>query len=515
MKIRSEGSWVYVSAPSVKLADELRFFNGVEQFTGEWKVPKTPRLIKHLSEYTHLQRNLRKYYKKHRQRKYPSHLYDFQYEGVRYIAECDGNLLLADDMGLGKTNQLLTWLDEFKKLPAVIVVPAYLRYNWQEEAAMWTKLTTQIITKGKDKLHKADLYIISYDLLSTFEKQFRKLKVQTYSADEAHYLKSSKAKRSKTFKKLSRKSKHTILMTGTPITSKTENLWNILNIINHRVWRSKRQFQFRYCDPKLGARGYEFKGCSHTEELHANVKLTGFLRRRKEDVLKELPGKIRSVLPVDITNRSTYNKARSGIVSYLKAKGLDDKANSAANAETICQLTELRKLAGIGKVKAVIQWVKDQNEEGKHVLIFGVHKESLKQLYEAFKSDSGLIIGNTSTAKRKQLKNAFQAGELMNLFGNVDSMGTGLTLTKAYTVLFFEYPWEPAKLDQAEDRVYRIGQTMPVEIIYMVGLHTIDQKMVELNDKKRINFRQVIDDGKVTPQDSIISTLVSDLLKGG
>lgn len=514
MKVRSEGHFIYISRPTLKLKDELPFFHGQEQFSGEWKIPKTPRFVKHLSTYTHLQRNLRNYYKKHRQRKYPEHLYDFQFEGVRYIAECNGNLLLADDMGLGKTNQLLTWLEDKRPFPAVIVVPAYLRLNWQEEVMKWTDLKCQVLLKGTDALQKADVYIVSYNLLINFEKQFRKMRVRCYGADEAQYLKSSKAKRSKVFKKLSRKAPHKILMTGTPITSKTEDLWNLLNIINHRTWRSKRQFQFRYCDPQLGKRGYEFKGNSHTEELYKKVRLTGFIRRRKDDVLKELPKKIRTIVPVEIENRKEYNEVKQGLIQYLKKQGLKEKASSAENAETICQLTALRKLAGIGKVKSVIRWVEDRNTNGESVLIFGVHQESLKMLYNHFKQTSGLIIGNTSTKRRNVLKKQFQAGKILNLFGHVDSMGTGLTLTKAFTVLFFEFPWEPAKVDQAEDRAHRIGQTRGVGVYNMVGKGTIDEKMVDIIDKKRINIREVIDEGKISSQDNMVSTLVKELAGG-
>lgn len=500
---------------------EMLWFNrGVWNKKREvWLAPFSPRLINKLHKRGYkLCRETRRAYKVYRNLQVPDYLYPFQKTGVKRLEYFGGVALLADEMGLGKTIQLLTWISEANKVPAVIVCPAYLRLNWVKETIKWTNLTYQIITTGKDVLKIVDIYIISYSLLPTYVDWFIKLKPKAIAADEAHYLKTPRVARSKAFKKLARKVPSRVLMTGTPFTNRTYELWNLLTILNYKAWPAQKVFGRTYCDPRKSRAGFtEFKGVSNVVELRKKLKQTGYLRRTKKQHLKDLPDKVRQIMPIEISNKSEYKKAEKDILAYFKGKDLDDRAERAKRAKHITQLTELKKLAGMGKLEGVEKFVKDLIADGERPIVFGIHKAVLETLHSKFVKGGykvGIITGKTSASKRNALIEAFQNSELDALFGNVDSMGTGLTLTVSKCVVFIEYPWEPAKVDQAEDRAHRIGQLDCVVIYYCVGFGTIDEKMVDLIDAKRLQFRMVIDDGKIVAMDNIISELVKQYSGG-
>ncbi|MDP2365298.1 MAG: SNF2-related protein, partial [Ignavibacteria bacterium] len=251
-------------------------------------------------------------------------LYLFQKQGVAFMELKKGRVLLADSMGLGKTMQTLAWLQLHKKdaLPAVVICPCSLKLNWQKEISIWTNLSSVVWSgrNGKSTENtKAVVHIINYDILAKVtkdEETGRKnvdvrsdilaLKVKTVIIDEAHFAKDSRSQRAKAVLALCKTAKHVIALTGTPIVNRPVEIYNSLKAVAPQLFPSFIKFAFRYCAPHNNGFGWNFKGASNTKELHELLTSTVMLRRTKEDVLKELPPKVRSIVPLEINNRKEY-----------------------------------------------------------------------------------------------------------------------------------------------------------------------------------------------------------------
>ena len=421
-------------------------------------------------------------------------LLNYQRAGVRFLDLAGGRGIIADQMGLGKTLQSLAYLQLHPELrPAVIVVPASLKINWQREIDKWmtTWKRTMVLSGTKPKslsVCDAEIFIINYDILSKWADELIKLRPSVLIADEAHYAKNTKSARSKALKQLARKISRVILLTGTPVTNRPKELFPLLNMVAPGDWPSFFPFAERYCNAQHNGWGWDFNGASNLSELHEKIK-PYVVRRTKDQVLKELPSKRRVTLPVSMTraDRKVYlselSKARKAIIE-----------SDSLGAEHLALIEKAKQAAVRGKLRQAIEWIENFINGGDKLIVFATHKFVVNELMDAFGDAAVKITGDVSQDDRQDAVDRFQRDSDVQLFvGNIRAAGVGLTLTAASDVLFLEFAWTPGDMEQAEDRAHRIGQTDSVTAWYMVAEHTIDEDIVELLESKRVVVDTITD----------------------
>lgn len=466
-------------------------------------------------------------------------LFPFQKEGVEFIENRQGRAVVGDEMGLGKTIQALAWLALHpEKRPAVIICPAHLKLNWAQEARMTLPGEPNIqVISGTDTRQPltGDIIIINYDILPNSYKEkvddfgrrsrgseihhtgwvdfLLDIKPQVLIFDEAHYCKNSSALRTKATRKIAKGVKHVIALTGTPIVNRPIEGFTILQMVDKNLFPDFWTYVRRYCDAKHNGFGWDFTGASNKEELHEKLK-TVMIRRKKADVLPELPDKLYSYVPMVMNNRDEYEEAEADFISYLRGEKGEKAAEKAGKAEHLTRIETLKQLSVKGKMKASIQWIRDFLEEnGNKLVVFAVHKTTIDALMKEFKAEAVKVDGSVSATKRNEAVKTFQNDPKVKLFiGNIQAAGTGLTLTAASSVAFLELPWTPGELKQAEDRCHRIGQKDTVNVYYLLADETIEMTIARILDEKRKVLEAVLD-GKEVDEGNLLTELIEAYTK--
>ena len=235
------------------------------------------------------------------------------------------------------------------------------------------------------------------------------------------------------------------------------------------------------------------------------------IRRKKEDVLKDLPPKTRAFIPLEIDNRSEYKEAQDDLIAYLRNIDVE-KAKRAERAQTLTKINTLKRLAVRGKFKQALDWIEDFIEEEK-LIVFTYHQETAQRLIERFEKRAVQIVGGMTDKARQQAENAFQNDENVRLFiGQHTAAGEGLTLTAASNVAFMEYPATPGMLVQCEDRAHRIGQENNVTVWNLLAQGTIEDKFVKLLEEKAKVSSEVVD-GDSSEAKGLFNELIEQLSK--
>ena len=444
-------------------------------------------------------------------------LFTFQKVGVAFIEKRKGRALIADEMGLGKTIQAAAWLQLHpEKRPAIILCPASLKLNWAKELreTLSTKDNVQILQGTKPYPITGSIIIINYDILNSWVEALQAINPQVLIMDESHYVKNSSAIRTKATKKLAKGIPHIIALTGTPIVNRPVEGFNIFQILDRNLFPNFWTYVHRYCGARHNGFGWDFSGATNKEELNQILTSTIMIRRRKADVLKDLPEKLYSFVPMELANETEYRAAEEEFIQYIRFTKGKEAAEKAKKAEHLVKIEHLKQLAVKGKLKQAINWVRDFIEDGSKLVIFAVHKEVIDQLMNEFKDVAVKIDGSTPAPERHKAVEAFQSDPNIKLFiGNIQAAGVGLTLTASSAVAFLELPWTPGELQQAEDRCHRIGQKNAVNIYYLLAENSVEYKLAKLLDRKKEVLSAVID-GKPVEEKSLITELIESYLEG-
>lgn len=439
-------------------------------------------------------------------------LYDFQKKGVAFLEAKNGRALIADEMGLGKTAQALSWLQLHpEKRPVLIVVPASLKLNWQQEIWMWmSKTKIQILSGSTPYDIDTEVAIINYDILVHWEERILAFNPKVVIVDEIHYIKNNKAKRTKALKRIVKGAQHFIGLSGTPIVNRPIEFYNAINIIDPTMFPDRWSYLKRYCGAKYNGFGWDFTGATNTEELHEKLVNNLMIRRKKSEVLTELPDKIRTFMPIELSNRVKYKVACQDFIEFLKRTKGDEAADRASNAQTLAEIEGLKQLAVQGKMKSAIEWIRNFLEVDGKLVVFAVHKFVIDQLMQEFGEQAVKVDGSVSGPNRQKAVESFQNDDTKRLFvGNIKAAGVGITLTAASTVAFLELPWTPGDVVQAEDRCHRIGQKDSVNIQYLLAEGTIEEEIAALLDEKRKVLDAVLD-GATPEKGSLLTELIQN-----
>lgn len=474
-------------------------------------------------------------------------LYPYQTRGVEWIDECDGRALIADEMGLGKTIQALAWCQLHQEIrPVLVICPSMLKINWEREIQKWVNNATVQVLDGRTpaELKRTDFVVINYDILHWWANTLISYGFHALIADEAHYIKSNNAKRTKAFKRVSKYITNIVALTGTPIENSPIEIFNIVNVINPAIFPDYVRFTKQYCEGKNDRYGWNTSGSSNTQELYRILTATIMIRRKKSEVLKDLPPKQISVVPLQITNKQEYKQAEKQFMDFLSAnfdkqlvenenieKELRDyakkhevelseeftsddvqvvkelKMEKAKNAHVLVQMSMLKQLAVKGKMDAVFEWVDDFLETGEKLVLFGINKVIIRELAKRYPT-AARVDGSVTQSKRQKDIDRFQRDPNCKLFiGNIDAAGVGLTLTSASNVALVQYPWTPSKMSQAIDRVHRITQTKRVNVWNLIAAGTIEDKIIKVLSEKEKIITDILDGG-VHDEASVASAIL-------
>jgi SWI/SNF-related matrix-associated actin-dependent regulator 1 of chromatin subfamily A len=406
--------------------------------------------------------------------------FEYQKAGVQFL-DTHRNTLLADDPGLGKTIQVCGLLNLRSQIRSVLVVcPASVKYVWARELDRWlTDKTRTVSIAGRALDPSAEILVCNYDLLRKFDALLKRRRYDLLVLDEAHFIKTSKALRTKACKLLGALATRKVLLTGTPIMNRPAELWSLLNFLNAQAWGSFFPFAQRYCDAFNGPFGWDFSGASNLPELNERLRTTGnMLRRRKADVLPQLPRVIRQIVPLPVDMTPILEELTE---SLAESMGFDpDNPPFEIDPTRIPfeLIAAIRRETGIVKIGAALAFIADETEGVDKVVIYAHHHDVLKALHEAL-TPSVLVTGQTPARTRVRAVASFQESEGLKYFiASIQAMGVGITLTAASRVIFVEQSWTPSEMEQAECRLHRIGQVNSVLSQYLVVRESIDEKIL-------------------------------------
>ena len=234
------------------------------------------------------------------------------------------------------------------------------------------------------------------------------------------------------------------------------------------------------------------------------------IRRKKSEVLKDLPDKLYSFLPMELTNRGEYREAEDNFIEFVRKQKGTEAAARASNAEVVTQIEVLKQIAAKGKMDAAVEWIRDVLESGEKLIVFAVHKFVIDRLMKEFGKLAVKVDRGVSGRNRQLAVDKFQNEPETRLFvGYIKAAGVGITLTASSRVAFLEYPWTPGELSQASDRPHRIGQKDTVNIYYLLAECTIEEKIAEMLDKKKTVVEAILD-GKAPDKGSLLMEIINN-----
>lgn len=441
--------------------------------------------------------------------------FKYQIEGLKFIESTNGRTLLADEMGLGKGMQSLMYLDAHPEITrCVVVCPASLKYNWQNECNKHFGIRSEVLgsTKVPNRLPRARVLVINYDVLNKWVWALKDLNPQLIILDECHYLAGKSTQRTRAAKILCQNIPHVIAVSGTPMLNRPIELYPTLNILYPNEFGSYHAYCHRYCGPRKCPWAWTFTGASHVKEL--NGKLSKFMiRRKKVDVMKELPPLTYSVVPVPIKSKKEYDKADKGFMSWVK-KNNPEKSDVTARAEGLVKAGHLKRLAAKLKLDSVCKWVDDfLAGTDEKLILFAVHKSIISHLVNRYKKLCVKVDGSVPSSKRQEAFDKFKNVAKCRLFiGNIKAAGVGWNGQFCRNVVFAEMGWTPGEHIQAAARAHRIGSKNAVSVYFLVAKETIEEKLCRVIQRKQEVLNDVIDGGNAESL-SIYTELCKEMLK--
>lgn len=422
-----------------------------------------------------------------------------QKEAIQKLVE-NKRYVLADDMGLGKTTSTIIAALESGSKKVLIICPASLKINWQREIENYTQRPVYI-SEGKNFSTEHDFVIINYDIIKNFHDPKKKDDSQILRAgfdlvviDEAHYIKNPQAQRTKLINDFVKRVDRLWLLTGTPMTSRPIDYYNLLNLVDSPVAKNWMAYVIRYCEGyqfKVGARKvWNVMGASNLEELRDRTSNL-VLRRLKENVL-DLPDKI--ITPVYLRLKSKKYEEVMGDYYNWYEKNPDESKSLTVQ---FTKLTEVRQVIADEKILNTIELAENIIEQGKKVIIFCNFTNSLEKIIQHFGKSAVRLDGSMSKPDRQNSVDRFQNDDKVKVFvGNIKAAGVGITLTAGEAVIMNDLSFLPSDHSQAEDRAYRYGQKNNVLVYYPIFENTIEGIIYDILNKKKQVIATVMGDVK-------------------
>ena len=439
--------------------------------------------------------------------------------------------ILADEMGLGKSIQTIVFIKQLlKEKPdskIIIVVPTSLVYNWQKEFEKFgPKLKYVVVADNKkkrkeifDRKDDYNIFITSYGLIRNDKDEYEDIDFELCIVDEAQNIKNYQATMTKEIKKIKAKCK--IALTGTPLENNVTELWSIFDFIMPGYLSSILKFKEKY-----NVKDVTKEDLEHLKTLNYQIK-PFILRRKKIDVVKSLPKKIENKIYIDLSGKQKmlYLKVLNDTKKEMDEM-IQDGGFQKSRMKILQLLTKLRQICidpnvlyenydgERVKIEELVRIVTENILNGHKILIFSSFKRILENVKEIFNKNNisyYMIDGSVKSKDRMNMVESFNNDDINCFLITLKSGGTGLNLTGADTVIHLDIWWNPQVENQATDRAHRIGQTKTVSVIKLVTKGTIEERIIELQDKKKILSENLIE-GK-SDSESLSSLTEKDIRK--
>ncbi len=465
-------------------------------------------------------------------------LRDYQKDGVKWlytIYKCDLGGILADEMGLGKTLQAIIFLRKVIDLKPdakiLIVSPTSLVYNWEKEFSKFAPELKYIVMadnkkKRQDimqKFNEYNIFITTYGLVRNDNDYYEDKNFEVCIIDEAQAIKNYQAGMTKEIKKIKARTK--IALTGTPLENSVLELWSIFDFIMPGYLNSITRFKDAY-----GIKDVDEESLKKLDTLNYQIK-PFILRRKKKEVSKELPDKIEHIEYLDMSEKekalyqSLVEETKREINDVVASEGF-----SKARFKIVTLLTRLRQLCisprlldenyqeESVKIKRLLDIIKELIKDKHKILIFSSFKSAVYLVKEALDREyisNYVIDGSVKGRDRVAMVDAFNKDKTNCFLITLKSGGTGLNLTSADVVIHLDIWWNPQAENQATDRAHRIGQTKKVTVLKLINKGTVEEKIIELQEKKKILSDNLIEGKNVATLDALTEEELTNLLSIG
>ena len=435
----------------------------------------------------------------------------YQIEGALWLLKSARNSsagLLADEMGLGKTIQALAMMEALPG-PHLVVCPSSLVWNWSREASVFCPNLRVLTIEGSEraerfpKIPDHDLIITSYALLRRDAEHYKAFVFPTTILDEAQHIKNPGSQNARAACAI--RSKSRFILTGTPLENSIRDLWSLFDFLLPGYLGTRKDFQERYEKPLAAG-----ESAGVWPRLLRRVR-PWMLRRRKSEILKELPAKIEQVVQVELSpdQKAAYTQLQIAARAEVDAMR---ESGGAARMKVLTALLRLRQAccdlrllngeseAPSAKLEALLELLGEAVDGGHRTLVFSQFTSMLDLIVPSL-DEAGISWCRLdgSTKDRGAVVESFQSDESISVFLiSLKAGGAGLNLTGADTVIHFDPWWNPAVEAQATDRAHRIGQEKVVTSIKLIARDTVEQRVLEMQAKKRILSTELLEPDSVT-----------------
>lgn len=475
--------------------------------------------------------------------------YPYQREGIEY-GLAKKRLIIGDEPGLGKTLQSIGIVDTANAYPCLVICPSSLKINWQREFGKFTDKSALVLDNAVRttwpyllKMGMHHVAIVNYESLRKYfvwdingrtgsngnsgkgNQSFRLKDVvfcpqirmfKSVIIDESHRVKDPSAQQTIFTKGITTGKEWVILLSGTPVVNRPEDLVAQLSIMGRlQEFGGRTQFMVDYCiDPKAK----KAEPAVPLSVLSRKLYDTCMIRREKAKVLPQLPDKTRIDLYVDIDNAPEYNLAAADLAAYLQqyTECTDWEIRRKMRMEALVRFMTLRRLATLGKVAQATDFIRTFLENGKKLIVFCSLHEIVDGLVKAFPG-AVTVTGRDSAVEKQAAVDSFQNNaETMLIICSIKAAGVGLTLTASSSVAFLELPWTYCDCCQCEDRAHRIGQKDNVTCYYLLANGTIDNVVYRLIQDKKNTAAQIMNsDDDIPTEEAYFNELVNLFMEHG
>lgn len=462
------------------------------------------------------------------------HLYPFQEDTLKFVSYHGNRAVLALPMGLGKTIIALSFLKMLPdSLPALVICPSPVKGGFlRDYEKFFGNSDDVVILSGMDSLAKykrEKIYVINYEILSrgVIKKKIKKGKrtvphqepseellrfiktgFRAVVADECHRLKNEESNAYYAYNLLMLKAEYGLGLSGTPILSRPSEIWAYWNILKPGVFVTKQAFLNRYCEPQQlhiggGRRIMTYNGATNLLELNRKLRNNGMIVFNKTEVLKDLPDEpIKTVVPIELDSYQRYLDVKTKVLEEIS----ENKKHALTLFETLKQASVKQKM------NHVYDYLDTMLESENKIVVFAEHQKVIEELHKRYKNS--VVFNGTITAKKKEenRQKFIEDPEINFIFGNTQSLGVGvdgLQKSGACTIVFLEFPWNPADIDQAIARLWRDGfkGEKGINVYFFVGQGTIEEELIERLDVKKGVTQAVIAGEDVEDKDLLTSLM--------
>lgn len=438
-------------------------------------------------------------------------LFPHQHSAIKFLTTHGGGVL-GDQPGLGKTRSAIVSAQTLAgHRPCVVIAPKFTRSTWASELVAtgaisdpseMVCLAGRDVTASKTWRKDAKWYFLHFDVAEAWANRILQLRAGAVIVDEAHYVRTPSAKRTKGTSAIVLPIQHRIVMTGTPLANKPQDLWQLLTLAQGAYsWGSHLAFRQRYVGAINTGYGWHDNEPTHVEELRERLD-TCYLARTIDSAGVQLPSRTRESFIVDLSEEERAQTSVDSLSERERLEIVEALATGRVGREAFRIMHALRRHTTRAKVGATVELADSLIAQGESVVIFTHERATAKAIAAKMHGHASVVSGDDEQTSRDLIVSAWRGnsrtGTPAALVATYGALGAGVTLTEARYLIIHDLDWVPATILQAEARVHRISQTRPVTIYWMTAQDSIDSLFARVLLRKAQYLDTILQDGEAS-----------------